>query len=492
MAETVFYAWQSDLPGNETHYILGRALEAACEAVSTDPGLVPVQPDRDTQDVPGAPDISATIFDKIQRAVAVVADVSIVTPALLADGSRGEGRLTPNPNVLVELGYAKGALDPSAVVLVMNTDFGAVEDLPFDLRPRRVVRFSTKGGSKKQTEKDLASRLASELRAILAGRAVADDLDDDALVAAIEAQAPDRRARARRFVDALVRGFDQHAPRFSEHPFWAQREILSDGDGRFRADEVWKTVVAFSPGLAAVARVAQATALAADETIAGELLRLLERLVERYQPPRGVSGSFGGRIEAELDVYRALGYEVALILASTYLQEEAWSLLKALVNVRLRPDNIDVSSVGLGYAAQETPTLAALQDPRVRNPSRASRGWLTQEMHDGDDLRGLVSRAQAVEADVLLTLHTLEVPDAEWESQWYPYAIERLQRDDLRFLRRATDKAYAARLANALGIETVEALRQRLSALSDRIRRMEVPDRSVLLAFQGAAAVGTE
>lgn len=43
-------------------------------------GTIAVEPvlDRDTHGIPGAPDISTTIFDKIERCTAMVADVTIV------------------------------------------------------------------------------------------------------------------------------------------------------------------------------------------------------------------------------------------------------------------------------------------------------------------------------------------------------------------------------------------------------------------------------
>jgi hypothetical protein len=48
-------------------------------------------------------------------------------------GSAGKNRRrTPNPNVLVELGYALKALGDERVIVVVNTAFGKEELLPFD------------------------------------------------------------------------------------------------------------------------------------------------------------------------------------------------------------------------------------------------------------------------------------------------------------------------------------------------------------------------
>src|SRR5581483_9102600 len=129
MKRIVFYSWQSDLPNSCNRRLIGNALEGAAAAIATD-ASVAVEPviDRDTQGVPGSPDIAATIFSKIIVADVFVADVSIVV--------RDRNRATPNPNVLIELGYALKALGHERIVLVFNKAYGKIEELPFDLRAR--------------------------------------------------------------------------------------------------------------------------------------------------------------------------------------------------------------------------------------------------------------------------------------------------------------------------------------------------------------------
>src|SRR5687768_5550906 len=100
MARKVFYSWQSDLPNATNRGFILTALEAACAEVAKDVAVEErPEVDRDTQGVPGAPDIAATIFAKIDSADVFLADISIVAQA---DGERP----CPNPNVLIELGYA--------------------------------------------------------------------------------------------------------------------------------------------------------------------------------------------------------------------------------------------------------------------------------------------------------------------------------------------------------------------------------------------------
>jgi hypothetical protein len=165
MASTVFYSWQSDLPNPTNRGFILTALEAATKTLREDES-VQVEPvvDRDTAGVPGSPDISSTIFGKIEQALVFVCDVSIIN-----QGGKGERRLTPNPNVLIELGYALKALGSHRIIMVMNTAFGAVEQLPFDLRLKRVLPYNAPPGDSDRSaeRKKLQGALEYCLRDIL-------------------------------------------------------------------------------------------------------------------------------------------------------------------------------------------------------------------------------------------------------------------------------------------------------------------------------------
>lgn len=163
MKRTVFYSWQSDLPGRGNRNLIEESLGRAIRAIArnNDAGVEPVL-DRDTADLAGTPDIAHSILAKIAMADAFVADVSIVNGA---DG----GRATPNPNVLIELGYAVAELGWDNVVLVQNTAYGGPERLPFDLRGRRTVTYEMgPEGDLAATRGLLQGRLESVLRTSLA------------------------------------------------------------------------------------------------------------------------------------------------------------------------------------------------------------------------------------------------------------------------------------------------------------------------------------
>jgi hypothetical protein len=138
--KTLFFSWQSDLDPKSHHYLIRDALSAAIKNVNKDITFE-LSLDKDTQKTSGSPDVAETIFKKIRAADIFVADVTIINPD-------GKPRLTPNPNVLIELGYAVHALGWERIICVINTDSCKPEDLPFDIRKHRVSTYNTGKGIK--------------------------------------------------------------------------------------------------------------------------------------------------------------------------------------------------------------------------------------------------------------------------------------------------------------------------------------------------------
>jgi predicted nucleotide-binding protein len=164
MAEfKVFYSWQSDLPNSINRGFIQKALENAAKAIRADDSIM-VEPviDRDTAGVPGSPDIAKTIFNKIEKSQVLVCDVSIIN-------RRSKFRNSPNPNVLIELGYAIKTLGETRILMIMNTAYGVPELLPFDLNKKRVVTYNMPRECKDRARerKTLESKLEAALRSIL-------------------------------------------------------------------------------------------------------------------------------------------------------------------------------------------------------------------------------------------------------------------------------------------------------------------------------------
>lgn len=164
MKKRIFYSWQSDLPNNTNRGFINTAIEKAINEINADDSfdLIPFL-DRDTMGVPGSPDISTSIFEKIDDSSVFICDVSII------NGGVDNGRSTPNPNVLIELGYAISKLSWNKIILVMNEEYGKVESLPFDLRGRKVLTYSISRDSESKTDerKKVSKILKNGIKEIL-------------------------------------------------------------------------------------------------------------------------------------------------------------------------------------------------------------------------------------------------------------------------------------------------------------------------------------
>lgn len=128
---TIFWSWQSDLEPRVTRNLIREALALAIDDLHADLDERH-ELTSDTQGVAGSPDIVATILEKIDAATVFVGDV---TPITVSDS----GKAVANPNVLIELGYAKKSLGLNRIIMVWNTAFdgATIERLPFDMRGRR-------------------------------------------------------------------------------------------------------------------------------------------------------------------------------------------------------------------------------------------------------------------------------------------------------------------------------------------------------------------
>ena len=123
---TVFYAWQSDTEQNYNRHLIRKALDIAAEAISADPSAeAQVVIDSDTQGVAGEPHVTEELLRKITKAEFFVPDLTFV-------GKAENGKLLPNPNVLIEYGYAMRAKPTTERMSIMNTEYGPPEELPFD------------------------------------------------------------------------------------------------------------------------------------------------------------------------------------------------------------------------------------------------------------------------------------------------------------------------------------------------------------------------
>lgn len=180
MATTVFWAWQSDLDAKVCRHFIREALDGALSKVAESLELEErPELDHDTKGIPGLAPIADSIFRKIDDADYFVADLTPI-------GKTGGAKYLSNPNVLIELGYAKKALGPERIILVWNNAFEGTlpEHLPFDLRHRRApISYNLPIGTPSAGRKAALQELTDNLARALASGWVA------------KAESPDREVR---------------------------------------------------------------------------------------------------------------------------------------------------------------------------------------------------------------------------------------------------------------------------------------------------------
>jgi len=155
MADTIFFAWQLDTPSAQNKAFIWEALKRAATSLTPAYGLdLAPRPERDTDGVAGSPNIVDTIFKRIRNCAVFVADLTLTAKT-------ESGKQCPNPNVLIELGYAARSVGWDRVVLVMNERHGPAGHLPFDvLQHRWPLRYR----SPDRSDENRITALSADLR----------------------------------------------------------------------------------------------------------------------------------------------------------------------------------------------------------------------------------------------------------------------------------------------------------------------------------------
>jgi len=161
----VFYSWQNDSPKKTNRTAIADALECAGLALKSDladRGLQ-LRIEEATRGEPGSPNIPQRILEKIDSCEVFVCDVTTINVE-----ATNVKRKTPNPNVIFELGYAVARLGWQRIVMLFNTAFGNMSDLPFDIDRQRASGYRL--DEKNVTEparKNLDNLVTVALRTIL-------------------------------------------------------------------------------------------------------------------------------------------------------------------------------------------------------------------------------------------------------------------------------------------------------------------------------------
>ena len=441
----IFYSWQSDLPGNTNRYFIEDALKKAVGAIAADDSTE-VEPviDRDTQGTPGAVDISKTIFEKIGRATVFVADVSIINQ---------EKRPTPNPNVLIELGFALKSLETNGLILVMNKASGGPELLPFDLKMRKVIPYlAIEGIENSPSKKLLAGALEEQLRLILASHAMMEEekTEGERLVEAIENETANRIPAARKYMKTLN----------------ATLEALQPGTAEGKKDygEIVKDALRGTTNIVAdFGNIIRAAAIADDDRVIKEIFIGFKPIVDHYYQP---TARF---TEWDFDFYKFIGDELFVTMIAVLIQEQKWPIIKTILGEHIVVDNLKAGmpgSVGFEYFGKFAIRSFGLVD---RTTGRNPHADLLAERHSLPPIGDIVPLEDYIAADYFLLLRDKSTGSGEFD--WMPWSTMYMKRPPI-FIVQAEHKKNAEEVADALGGRSTHEFAHILKTSADILKRM--------------------
>lgn len=133
--KNIFFSWQSDLDSKTHRNFIEKCIKKSLKSLNkADEIHLFLEYDRDTLGLLGSPDISVSIFKKIDKCALFIADISNITTT--------EKHPIPNPNVLIELGYAINVLGWDKIICFFDINTGNIENLPFDIRQKRILSYN--------------------------------------------------------------------------------------------------------------------------------------------------------------------------------------------------------------------------------------------------------------------------------------------------------------------------------------------------------------
>lgn len=421
---TLFYSWQSDDP--KTRNYIERALKKALENVASNMNVEDApRLDKDTQGEVGAVSITATIKQKISSSTIFLADVSLVNK------SEASEKLA-NQNVMFELGYAFGKKSENAVMLVANSDLGDAKELPFDIAQNRVIFCSPKADTKAQK---LIPNLEGAIRAhlgLIQEAKVAIEQEDakEQLLKAIENDKP-TQTKAETFFEGLFAKYLEFGP----EPSKGGELYVKLGERTF--DAYQKTL----PLTVEFFDVINTAAEYADIKTVQVAYKMLGGIAARYD-------------QHSSDEYAALVIqELASIIIGCLAKYEHWAEIGQLIDLTFTKPSSGIRKYQIENTYHYPEGIKQFYNQKTsKNYAIPTTPMLQERFVDSDKI------LQAYVSGSLLLLLALDF--------YYSYASGLLLGEDETYtpdyISRLSSKKFASDFSNALGVDSLNALHERL------------------------------
>ena len=421
---TLFYSWQSD-HSKTRNYIEG-ALKKALSNISTDINVEDApRLDKDTQGEVGAVSITATIKRKIVQSKIFLADISLIDKGVT-------GKKLSNQNVMFELGYAYGKKGESAIMLVANADLGDAKELPFDIAQNRVIFCSP---SKDPKAQKLIPNLEGAIRAHLGLIQELESVSErqnskEQLINAIEHEKP-TQTKSEAFFEEIYEQYLKLAP-----------EISIGGEKYTLVGE--RTFDAYQKTLPLTLEFYEVVNIAAEYGDTRALLvayKMLGQITTRYE-------------KRDDDEYAALIIqELASIIIGCLAKYERWSDIGQLISTAFNKSSGNYKKYKIENTYHYPEGLRQFYNQKTGNNYAIPTTPIIQERFIDNDkvLQAYVSGSLLL----MLALHF-----------YYPYISGLLLSEGENytpeFISKLSSKAFAIKFCSALGLASIDELRERL------------------------------
>jgi hypothetical protein len=454
----VFYSWQSDHPNSTNRGFIGDALERAAKAASDEEVKFII--DSDTKRVAFSPDIPNTILDKIDIAYTIVSDVTII--------DNQANKPSPNPNVLIELGYAMKTHGRNRYLLVMNTHFGEVDMLPFDLDKRRTMTYMLEPGTdKKEARSELVGKLASNFKLIaeeVKKQVQADaiqeaDSSPPRLTHAIEGNQPGQDVLARDWFSKLLDRYIELVPQLENGDYYYDDVSALDSSIR-------ETAPLLREYLSVIKLVSDHDATDA----AHSLYTGFSKLLSLYNPPSGHSGYFNLK---PTDYYKYTGYELFVMLIAMLLRNERWETIGSILERKLlkrntpsgQPDLLEYFHISVPVqflrfiAQQEEKPARQVHAEFIRNR--------LETLLNGSS----ISYLDFIDADLFLAIRAdITAGESDPSFRWRPWSLFVVQNHVPDYLIRCYSREFLFQFQLSLGFDNSIFFKEGLERLLVRMR----------------------
>ncbi|MEO7714583.1 MAG: hypothetical protein ABIY70_00145 [Capsulimonas sp.] len=469
MKFVIFYSWQSDLPNAENRGLIQEALEEAVKSLHKDDEII-VEPviERDTSGIPGSPDIAGTIFDKINVAHAFVADISIITSSGSTD------RPTPNPNVLVETGWAlaRQNLGQARVIFIVNSAYGSVEQLPFDLRMRRVIQYKCGPEDRRgEARRDLAGKLVMALRAVI---------DHHVTDTTIESIAPSLYEQTLQAIEnkegRSIYLIDEYTTNFVYRLGRLNPKHRTTPDEKTGINDLFIAALNDSvPLVEQFSRICRAISHWGDLATIQSLYSSFGKIYKSYFndisviPPGGMPPSI-----FDQDLAKFICHETFVTFIACLMNENRWEIIGNIFteqiyidkNRRGEAEMINIDSFPVFIRTLDN--WNNQQIPQWNHP----QGQILERRHKNGPLTTVMPFNLFISADYFLWLRT-EISDMQYDSRgWIPRSVTYLDSLTPKFLFQAERQTEAIRIAKALDVPSVDELRTRLKERSRNVTKL--------------------